>query len=194
MNKLKTNIEYRMLPCGRKRKICQILLCTNTVQRGLVCMKHGAVPTLCQTQGCGNHAVKNGVCVRHGAIQKRCKVQGCKYRAQIHLLCSKHGAIRKRCKIQGCESHIQHEGYCTIHHPLYIPIERLSRGAKTVSEYLLNIQLPFETEKRYSKCKNIRTLPFDFFIPIYNLLIEYDGIQHTKPNQYWGGQQAFELL
>lgn len=37
------------------------------------------------------------------------------------------------------------------------------------------------------------TLPFDFYLPYYNTCIEYDGVQHFKPIDYFGGEKEFEL-
>lgn len=36
------------------------------------------------------------------------------------------------------------------------------------------------------------TLMIDFYIPSRNLCIEYDGIQHFEPVEYFGGQKAFD--
>ena len=35
-----------------------------------------------------------------------------------------------------------------------------------------------ETDNKYK---------YDFYVPLLNTLIEYDGIQHYKPITYWGG-------
>ena len=34
-------------------------------------------------------------------------------------------------------------------------------------------------------------MKFDFFLPEYNLCIEYQGEQHTKVVDYWGGSLSF---
>lgn len=36
-------------------------------------------------------------------------------------------------------------------------------------------------------------LPFDFYIPSKNLLIEYNGGQHYKPVNHFGGYDSFLL-
>lgn len=33
-------------------------------------------------------------------------------------------------------------------------------------------------------CCNIKPLPFDFYLPEYNVCIEYDGIQHFEPTRF----------
>ena len=36
-------------------------------------------------------------------------------------------------------------------------------------------------------------MPFDFYLPSFNMLIEYQGIQHEKPVTYFGGEKQFEI-
>ena len=38
-------------------------------------------------------------------------------------------------------------------------------------------------KKRFKDCKDLNALPFDFYLPYYNLCIEHDGIQHFKPTK-----------
>ena len=37
-----------------------------------------------------------------------------------------------------------------------------------------------------------RPLKFDFYIPDLGILIEYDGIQHYEPSDFFGGIKAFK--
>ena len=46
----------------------------------------------------------------------------------------------------------------------------------------------------FKKCKNVRMLPYDFFISSLNICIEYDGRQHFESIDYYGGVEAFERL
>ena len=39
-----------------------------------------------------------------------------------------------------------------------------------------------------------RPLKFDFNIPDLGILIEYDGIQHYEPSDFFGGIKAFKKL
>ena len=34
-------------------------------------------------------------------------------------------------------------------------------------------------------------MPFDFYLPDYNMCIEYDGIQHFEPTECFGGEKRF---
>ena len=35
-------------------------------------------------------------------------------------------------------------------------------------------------------------MQYDFFIPSKNICIEYDGVQHFKPIEYFGGDKNFK--
>lgn len=57
-------------------------------------------------------------------------------------------------------------------------IKRKSGLEKTVEEYLIETNVAYETQKRFDNCKNKRSLPFDFYLPDYNCVIEVNGAQH----------------
>lgn len=44
--------------------------------------------------------------------------------------------------------------------------------------YLDERQINYTTEKRFENCRDKKTLPFDFYLPDYNMCIEFDGAQH----------------
>lgn len=67
-----------------------------------------------------------------------------------------------------------------------------SKGESIIIEYLNNIGLPYIPEAKFENCIYINSMRFDFYIPIFNLCIEFDGIQHYKPVDYFGGTRAFE--
>lgn len=56
-----------------------------------------------------------------------------------------------------------------------------SKGEEKISKILVSLNIPFKKEKYFKDCKNPKTntyLYFDFYLPQYNCLIEYDGEQH----------------
>lgn len=57
-------------------------------------------------------------------------------------------------------------------------INKESKAIKLIKNYLKTNNIKFIEEKRFKTCKDINTLPFDFYLPDYDLLIEYDGKQH----------------
>ena len=66
-----------------------------------------------------------------------------------------------------------------------------SFGVKTITNYLDKNNIEYIKEYRFANCKDIKTLPFDFYLPKYNCCIEYDGQQHFKPNGFSSGYEHF---
>ncbi len=58
-----------------------------------------------------------------------------------------------------------------------------SPAEKKIELFLMRNNVPFETEKYFPGLFNDRTnnlLYFDFYLPTYNVAIEFDGIRHYK--------------
>jgi Zn finger protein HypA/HybF involved in hydrogenase expression len=53
-----------------------------------------------------------------------------------------------------------------------------SKGEKKIAQILNALNISFEREKRFDRCRDKKMLPFDFYLPYYNILIEYQGEQH----------------
>ena len=51
--------------------------------------------------------------------------------------------------------------------------------------YLDKMKIKYIRQYRLENCKNKKALLFDFYLPDFNLCIEYDGEQHFKQNIYW---------
>jgi len=68
-----------------------------------------------------------------------------------------------------------------------------SKGEKRISKLLKENLIKFERQKKFKECRNIMELPFDFYLPDYNICIEFDGRQHFKSIDYFGGEKALEL-
>ena len=61
-----------------------------------------------------------------------------------------------------------------------------SFGVNLITNYLEKNNIIYIKEYRFEDCKDIRTLPFDFYLPDYNMCIEYDGQQHFNANGLYG--------
>lgn len=66
-----------------------------------------------------------------------------------------------------------------------------SSGERKARQWLDAHNIKYIYQKVFKDCKNIRPLPFDFYLPEYNICIEYDGMQHFKPVEYFGGEDSF---
>ncbi|WP_210131614.1 hypothetical protein [Staphylococcus sp. GDK8D30P] len=67
-----------------------------------------------------------------------------------------------------------------------------SRGERDIANFLKEHSIEYEFQKRFKDCKDKRALPFDFYIPALNSCIEFDGIQHFEPVDYFGGEKALK--
>jgi len=76
----------------------------------------------------------------------------------------------------------------------WCPICRESRGENKIATFLRKNNIQFERQKTFEECKNIRKLPFDFYLPKYNILIEFDGEQHFNPNCYHNKKYEFSKI
>ncbi len=61
-----------------------------------------------------------------------------------------------------------------------------SEGEDAIKLFLERNKIEYVAQKKFPGCKLKNELPFDFFIPSMNLLIEYDGIHHRMPVLYKG--------
>jgi len=67
-----------------------------------------------------------------------------------------------------------------------------SKGNKKIATYLAKKAITFTPEVRFDTCRHKVPLPFDFYLNELETLIEYDGEQHFKIIEYWGGQAGLE--
>ncbi len=65
------------------------------------------------------------------------------------------------------------------------------KGEDIINKILNNLNIHFEYQKTFDDLKDTNLLSYDFFIPNQNILIEYQGIQHYKPIDYFGGDERF---
>lgn len=102
-----------------------------------------------------------------------------------------HDKIRVRCS--RCEA----EWDGTLHNILkqvncpVCDMRQKSKGEETINRYLTEHGFAFERQKIFDGCQNVFSLKFDFYIPSLNVCIEYDGEQHFRPIEWFGGIEAY---
>lgn len=85
-----------------------------------------------------------------------------------------------------------------INHERRCPRCNESKGEKKISTYLDKHEIKYIPQYSFDDCANELPLRFDF--AIFNkrrhleLLIEFDGRQHFKPIDYFGGEEGFKRL
>ena len=87
---------------------------------------------------------------------------------KIPIICPKHGEF-----YQLPNMHIQKQG---------CPLCSTSKGELLVKRFLEENKIKFEQQKTFDEYKYKRKLKFDFYLPEYNICIEYDGELHFFSN------------
>lgn len=159
----------------------------------IICKKHGVFE-----QQAGNHLMKKGCSDCKGGvkltqdefIKKSKQVHGSKYNysyvvyvnynSNIKIVCQEHGMFEQLpCNhLKGCGC----------------PKCSTSKGELQIEQYLKENNFQFESQKKFSECKNKRTLPFDFYLAECNTIIEYDGEQHFISKPYFGGDESLKQI
>ena len=68
-----------------------------------------------------------------------------------------------------------------------------SHGERSIGNYLTTNCIGYVQQHTFDDCKDTRKLPFDFYIPELNMCIEYDGEQHFKTVDYFGGEEGLKI-
>lgn len=166
----------------------------------IICNKHGEfqqTPTThLKGSGCPKCAGNLRKTSEEFIIQAK-KVHGNKYdysktnyvnhRDPVSIICSKHGEFS-----QIPQNHLVGSG---------CPICSESKGEKLVTFILEKNNITFQRQKKFLSCytrgfkdKRCIRLPFDFYLPKYNTVIEYDGVQHFRPVSIFGGENEFARI
>lgn len=101
-------------------------------------------------------------------------------KVKLKIICPTHGVFE-----QTSRTHLLGRG---------CPICSESKGEFLISRILENLNLNFIKQKKFENCIDIKTLPFDFYVPYLNLCIEYDGLQHFEPIDWFGGENNFFIV
>lgn len=99
-------------------------------------------------------------------------------RTKVTIICSEHGEFE-----QTPNNHLA--GNCCSKC-------NESKGERNIRLWLEENNIKYISQYRFNDCRDILPLPFDFYLPELNICIEYDGIQHYKIKEYFGGQEGLK--
>lgn len=121
-----------------------------------------------------------------GFLKKAKKKHGYKYGynlvkyinsdTKIEIICEKHGVF-----MQTPHNHFNGSG---------CPRCKESRNEEKIRLFLEKYKINYEQEKRFNDCIDKSYLFYDFYLPDYNLLIEYNGKQHYKSIDFFNGKNG----
>ena len=105
----------------------------------------------------------------------------------VDIICRKHGPFSVR-----PANHLYLGSGC--------PICMESKGEKFIRNILIDNNIQYISQKQFDDCQTISSkgkctkLRFDFYLPEYNTVVEYDGVQHHEPVEVFGGLKNLEVI
>lgn len=102
----------------------------------------------------------------------------------IEKIGSKNQSIIWKCKCE-CGSIVERSSAALLSQNIQSCGCMISKGEETIGSYLTNQGVSYEKQKSFDDCRDVKPLPFDFWIESKNTLIEFDGEQHFKDNAFF---------
>lgn len=93
----------------------------------------------------------------------------------------KHKCLKGHIYSQTPSNHLQGQG---------CPICNESHGERFIRNYLDKNNIKYIPQKKFKDLKDKTYLSYDFYLPDYNMLIEYQGIQHYKSISFNGKNKS----
>jgi len=193
-------IEKAQLIHGNKYDYSLVEYINSQAKVKIICSKHGIFEQKPNTHifkksGCQNCSLENSSINQRLNInlfmEKAKQIHNNKYdyslveyknmHVKIKIICPEHGIFE-----QEPSNHIGKKYGC--------PYCKESKGEKEISELLNNNNINYKRQKTFNDCKNKNVLPFDFYLPRYNVCIEYDGEQHFNTINYFGGKKGLKYI
>ena len=122
-------------------------------------------------------------------IERARKIHGDKYdyskviyinkNTKVIIICPIHGKFK-----QSPDKHLNDRG---------CPKCNKNKGEEAIRKFLNEKEIEFEEQKKFKGCKYKQLLKFDFYLPRYNLCIEFDGSPHFKKIN-WNGRMTDEEM
>jgi len=94
---------------------------------------------------------------------------------KVKIICKKHGIFEQKPFL-----HLLGKGCILCNR---------SKGEIKIKLLLDKHNIIYDIEKTFNDCRNKNKLRFDFYLPKYNLLIEYDGFHHFNEIDGFGGKE-----
>jgi len=141
--------------------------------KGSVCPKCNSIKSANNQKHTKEDFIKKAKLI-HGDLFDYSKVEYKNNKTKVEIICKKHGSW-----MQTPVNHINNKRKC--------PLCNESKGEDIINQFLIDNNIKFKRQMRFEDCKDIRKLSFDFYLINYNICIEYNGIHHYKPVEYFGG-------
>lgn len=115
-----------------------------------------------------------------------------KMKKEGHILLSdKYNDAKTILEVECPKNHIYKINWNNFQQGKRCPYCNESKGEEKICKWLEENNLKYIRQYKFNDCKFYNCLPFDFYLPDINILIEYDGIQHFQIVTHFGGFDSF---
>ena len=187
-NKINSDfIEDANLIHNNKYDYSKVLYLNNKTKVYIICKEHGLFEQIPNAHLSGKGCP---VCKKsniESIIKRANTIHNNKYdynklfyinaRTKVDIICPKHGLFK-----QLCNNHLKGMG---------CPVCKSSKGELKIIKFLEKNNIMYKPQYIFDNCRFINKLPFDFYLPDYGICIEYNGEQHYKVVENWGGFDNF---
>lgn len=159
----------------------------------------------CKCKDCGNEWSTSAHCLNSGSGCPKCKNREAHLKrktthtnfvenmrmvnSNIEVLSEytgSHSYVWCKCKVDGCKW--KSIAANLLNGSASCPSCRSNSNEIKIRNFLTSIGFEVWSQYKYPDCKDIFPLPFDMYLPEYNVLIEYDGEQHYMPIPFSGNK------
>jgi len=102
--------------------------------------------------------------------------------------------VNKLTKVKIIYSGMTYEQLPRYHYKTPPELTKISKGELKIQKFLDKNKINYIKQHTFLNCKYKKKLRFDFFIPTLNMCIEFDGIQHFKSIDYFGGKKSYDKI
>lgn len=159
----------------------------------IICPTHGVfsqrLSSHIEGYGCNKCSIDGKLVTKKEFIERSNKVHNNKYDYslvdyinrldKVSIICPAHGIFNQTPK-----NHMSGYGCQRCNE---------SKGELQIQLLLDKLNISYIRQHKFDDCFYKSNLLFDFYIPEYNMCIEYNGIQHYEPVEFFGGVKSFEV-
>jgi Zn finger protein HypA/HybF involved in hydrogenase expression len=162
----------------------------------IICNKHGAFEQQPNNHLSGQECPKCGQINRNINssydnnifIKKAKNIHGEKYDYSSTEYVNSYTKVKITCPIHGDFNQYPRHHYRGVGCPKC----KQSKGELKIQKFLEENNIEYKSQHTFNDCIHIQLLRFDFYLPKYNICIEYDGQQHFNPLWYDKNGVEFE--
>ena len=171
---------------AHEKILCLCKKCGNKWMGNITVLKRGGLCPICSHGEAGykKRKTKNDFIAQIKKINKNINIIGEYSTAFDKIKCG--------CKICG---HIWEALPINLLKGCGCPNCKTSHGEKKINKFLSEHNIKYIPQHKFSGLKGVgnRLLSYDFYLPDYNLLIEFQGEQHERSVEYFGGEDQFKI-